>query len=247
MLDTFANRRTHRRTVVEEMMDRPDVDQAAHRQALRGLRRINRVSSAGERLLRPILELTRRAGLKRISLLDVACGGGDVPIALALAAAKAGVSIDLTLLDRSGTAITHAAEAAARAGLTCRTVQGDVLSLASLPKVHVVTNSLFCHHLRGRDEVVGLLRAMREAADRMVVISDLRRCRLGLLAAWIGCRALSRSGIVHHDGPASVRAAWTTQEMAAFAAAAGMDDARIAPTPPWRIMLVWERPHVPAD
>ena len=63
---------------------------------------------------------------------------------------------------------------------------------------------------------------MRTISRRMVVISDLRRCRLGWLTAWAGSRILSRSGIVHHDAPVSVRAAWTVQELCGFAARAQM-------------------------
>ena len=55
-------------------------------------------------------------------------------------------------------------------------------------------------------------------ARRQVVISDLRRSRSGFVIAWIGTRLLSRSPVVHYDGPVSVRAAWTIRELAGFAA-----------------------------
>jgi 2-polyprenyl-3-methyl-5-hydroxy-6-metoxy-1,4-benzoquinol methylase len=248
---------TNRRFVTNEIMDGPDVDQAAHLEALEGLRRINRVSGTADKLLRPILELTHRAQLHRISLLDIACGGGDVPISVAIGLQRRGVQVDLTLLDRSQTAVQTASAAAKQAGILCRGIQADalmdpesfsqspVLSPRSL-SADVVTNSLFLHHIREPEQAVALLRRMAELAGRMVVISDLVRSRMGLFGAWAGCRLLSRSKIVHHDGPASVQAAWTVQEITDFAARAGMNGARIQRTTPWRMLLVWQKPEASA-
>jgi 2-polyprenyl-3-methyl-5-hydroxy-6-metoxy-1,4-benzoquinol methylase len=233
---------TNRRSVTDEIMDSPDVDELAHLQALEGLRRINRVSRTAGRMLQPILEFTRRSGLKRISILDVACGGGDVPIGLALEAQNHGLHVDLTLLDRSGTAIRQAATAAAQAGIQCRCIQTDALAESPSVKADVVTSSLFLHHVHQPRDVIEFLRRLSSVAERLLVISDLRRSRWGLAAAWAACRALSRSRIVHHDGPASVRAAWTVQEMSSFAQQAGLTGARIRRCAPWRMLLVWERP-----
>jgi hypothetical protein len=83
---------------------------------------------------------------------------------------------------------------------------------------------------------------MRQSARRAVFISDLRRSKIGYLIAWFGCRLLSDSPIVHYDGPVSVRAAWTVDELAAMARRAGMDNAQVIPAWPWRILLIWERP-----
>jgi 2-polyprenyl-3-methyl-5-hydroxy-6-metoxy-1,4-benzoquinol methylase len=121
-------------------------------------------------------------------------------------------------------------------------VQADALGELPPLTADVVTNSLFLHHVHQPEDVIGLLRNLCQMAKHMVVISDLRRSRFGLVAAWTACRALTRSHIVHHDGPASVRAAWTLNELQDFAAQAGMTGARIHRCPPWRMLLVWEKP-----
>jgi 2-polyprenyl-3-methyl-5-hydroxy-6-metoxy-1,4-benzoquinol methylase len=232
------------RQPIPELMDAPDLDAAAHRRALAGLRRINRASGAARRMAGPIIELARSEHLDRLSLLDIACGGADVPVRIALLARGAGIQIDLTLMDKSPTALAAAQERAARAGVPARCVAaeipgGDVAAIGRLAPFDVVTNSLFLHHLRGR-AVVDTLAQMKAWARRMVVVSDLRRSRMGLAIAWAGCRVLSRSRIVHHDGPASVQSAWTLGELAALATEAGMSAARIEPSWPWRMMLRWE-------
>jgi 2-polyprenyl-3-methyl-5-hydroxy-6-metoxy-1,4-benzoquinol methylase len=229
------------RVVVGEIMDSPDIDPADHLSALAGLRRINAISGVVRQMARPIRRMAMQVGLKRITLLDIACGGGDVPIGVARTLKHHGFEVHCTLLDQSATAIAQATAAASAAGIACTGVQGNALGARSLPRVDAVTNSLFLHHLHDAAEVTDLLRSMQRVARRMVVVSDLRRSRGGFLAAWIGCRILSRSPIVHFDGPASVRAAWTEDELAGFAGKAGMMDAHIRRCLPWRMLLTWNR------
>jgi 2-polyprenyl-3-methyl-5-hydroxy-6-metoxy-1,4-benzoquinol methylase len=236
MLSLISNRRVF----VGEIMDSPTIDATDHLRALAGLRRINEVSGAADEIGRPIINLVQRAKLKRISLLDIACGGGDVPLAMARSLQHKGIEVELNLLDRSGTALAQAASVAQAAGIACKTFESDALDCSRMEKVDVVTNSLFLHHLRAPEEVTDVLRNMRTIARRMVVISDLRRSTAGYLGAWVGCRLLSRSQIVHHDGPASARAAWTVGELKAMAEKAGMQGVTVQKCFPWRMLLVWE-------
>jgi 2-polyprenyl-3-methyl-5-hydroxy-6-metoxy-1,4-benzoquinol methylase len=229
-----------RRLLTAEKMDDPGLDATAHGRALAGLGRINRFSHAAGSLLRPLIDFAQWRRLTSIRLLDVACGGGDVPIALKALAADRGLHIDLTLCDRSLAALDYARKQAERAGLSVQTTQGDVVDRLPEGILDVVTNSLFLHHLTEAD-VVAALANMHATAGRLLLISDLRRSRLGWIAAQVGCRLLSGSAIVHYDGPVSVRAAWTTDELADMARGAGLADAQITRQRPWRMMLQWER------
>ena len=231
---------SNRRRVVPEIMDRPDVAEADHLDALEGLRRINEKSMAAEQIARPIIEMARRQQLTRISIVDAACGGGDVPIGVAQRAKSAGVDVELTLVDRSDTALAAAKTAADRAAISCQCVCADLMD--RWPQIHadVVTSSLFLHHIPDGAGVAKFLGEAKTVARRAIVISDLRRARMGWLVAWFGGRMLSGSKIVHHDGPVSVRAAWTLGEMKKFAQDARLAGARITRSFPWRMLLVWE-------
>lgn len=231
---------TNERHITAEIMDDPNIDAAEHAMALEGLRRINAASKAAARMARPIIDKARRENIRRLSVLDIACGGGDVPVGVAGLARQAGVEIELTLLDRSETALKLATATADQSGIACRCVQADLMDPWNESIFDVVTCSLFLHHVSEPVRVVELLKRMRTISRRMVIISDLRRCRMGLLTAWVGGRVLSRSGIVHHDAPASVRAAWTMPELTGFAKGAEMKDARIERCWPWRMLLIWQ-------
>lgn len=219
-------------------MDDPSLDAAAHLHALSGLRKINRISLAAASIFEPVWALAKRQNLTTLRILDVACGGGDVATAVASRLQKRGIHVELTLLDRSAVALQAAEQTARAAGLDVTAICQD--ALAPLPDAHfdIITNSLFLHHLN-QDQVVMLLRSLRQTAKRAIVISDLSRSRLGWILAWVGCRVLSRSRIVHYDGPVSVEGAWTPMELAQMAQQADMSGTRIAFRWPCRVLLEW--------
>ena len=170
-------------------------------------------------------------------MLDIASGGGDVPIRLWQRAQRAGLSMEVAGVDASPTAVAHAQAAALRAGTAVSFSTLDVLREALPAGFDVLTCSLFLHHLHEADALT-LLAKMRQAAQ-MVLINDLLRCRVGFIAAWLGTRVLSRSPIVHVDGPRSVEAAFTMAEVRDLADRAGLHGATVATRWPWRYLLAW--------
>jgi 2-polyprenyl-3-methyl-5-hydroxy-6-metoxy-1,4-benzoquinol methylase len=101
----------------------------------------------------------------------------------------------------------------------------------------VVMNSLFLHHL-SEEGVLRLLVRMREAGG-LVVVDDLLRTRAGYWLAWLGCRLLSRSPVVHFDGPVSVESAFSVAEVMALAERAGLSGAGLRRHWPERFLLTW--------
>lgn len=231
------------RNLQPELMDDPAIDPAEHRRALRGLARINALSRAGAGLWRPVHRLLQ--GRQTASLLDIAVGSGDVLIDVARRASSAGVTLDLHAVDISPEALRATAERAESAGLTVATRERNaVRDGLGLPdaSVGVVMCSLFLHHLR-EQEVVGLLREAARVARLGVVVSDLRRCRAGVLAANLAGRTLTRSRIVRVDAVRSVQGAFAVAEMKSMADAAGLAGASVVPAWPLRMMLTWEKKH----
>ncbi len=164
--DIAKNHQTNRRIIVDELMDSPRIAQADHLRALAGLKRINGISGVARQMARPILDLARADQIGRLSLLDIACGGGDVSIAVARRLRSAGIEIHLTFLDKSDTALAQAGVAAKKAQLDFDTLRHDALDMSHLRRAEIITNSLFLHHLRTPEQVVDLLR--RHAAGWLV-------------------------------------------------------------------------------
>ena len=247
-----------------EVMDDPSLDPAEHAAALRGLDRLNRMSRSIGPLWRAVRETcvaAKRSGassggfnhrkppqrntteLPQVRILDLACGSGRGVIALQRLADRHRPLLHIRFdgCDVSDTAIRHARTAAVATGLDkeCVFESLDVLQ-DSLPNhYNAMLCSLFLHHLT-REEAVGLLRAMSEASGH-IVVNDLVRSRLNLGAVWLAARVVTRSRVVHVDGPASVWNAWTPGELRAMAEEAGLEGARVRRVFPCRMMLTWSR------
>ena len=83
---------------------------------------------------------------------------------------------------------------------------------------------------------------MAIATRHSVFINDLVRNRRGYLLARFVSRVLTRSPIVHSDGPDSVAGAFTTKELREMADQAGMRTATILGCWPARMLLRWNKP-----
>jgi 2-polyprenyl-3-methyl-5-hydroxy-6-metoxy-1,4-benzoquinol methylase len=223
-----------------EIMDQPDLDPQRHLLALRGLARINFISGSA-RILWPELALAAKNSAAPLRVLDIATGAGDVPIRLWQRAKRAGLPITFAGCDLSSTALQHARHAAGLAGADIQFFEQDILKNGIPAGFDVITCSLFLHHLDDA-EIIPVLRSMRQAAGRLVLINDLSRSRFGYLLAWFGSRILSRSDVVHVDGPLSVRAAFTPEEALLLAEEGGMTGAKVVRRWPCRFLLSWRRP-----
>ena len=222
-----------------EIMDGPGLDPAEHARPCEGsggsTPSPQRPALAADRAARPraagIAAPRARRGHRR----------GRVPATLARLAARAGLDVRVEGCDVSPRAVGFARERAGTSGLDVRFFQWDALNGALPAGYDVITSTLFLHHLDDA-AAVNLLRRMGEAAGRAVLVDDLVRSRRGFALAWAGCRLLSGSRVVHHDGPVSVAAAFTPGEAIDLARRAGLDGATVTRHWPQRFLLAWRRP-----
>lgn len=178
--------------------------------ALADIRRINRWFggvSTSERLVQRVVDAS---ALRRIELLDVGSGSGDVPLAIASRLERRGVHLNPTLLDRCATHLPQVQAA----------IVGDALNLPFPPEsFDLVTCSLFAHHLEPAILKLFVREALRVARIALV-INDLVRTRLHL-ALIVAGRPLFRSRMAWQDGVVSIRRAYTEQELRVLLADAG--------------------------
>jgi len=226
------------RRLQPEIMDQPGLAPHLHAQALRGLERIN-AWSGSSRIFWPAI---RRAALaispRRLRVLDLATGGGDVPVRLWRKSQRAGLNVEVEGCDRSETAISHARQSASAQSV--RFFIWNVLH-GPLPQGYdLLFCSLFLHHLE-ESQAIDFLKRMAMAAGQMILVNDLVRGPFGFGLAYVGTRVLSRSPIVHADGPQSVAAAFTVQEMRQLAERAGLPQATVTRRWPFRMLLEWNK------
>ena len=224
-----------------EVMDQPGLDSAEHDRALRGLRRINAISRCVPGLFRHLQSVAREAPGNRLSVLELACGGADTAIALAALAKRRKLNWTIQACDLNPEAIRIARRNVLRQNSSVGLFVADALDPPETETFDVVYCTLFVHHLDPVD-VVRLLSVMATRARRLVLVDDLIRSRLGYALAWAGTRLLSRSWVVHYDGPLSVQAAFTPSEILDLAARAGLHNSLLERNWPERYRLCW-RPN----
>lgn len=225
-------------------MDDPGLDPREHALALAGLARINRLSGAARTLWREVA-VEARTGAP-LTLLDVATGSADVPIALAGMAARAGVALRLLACDASEVALDAARRRAASAGVSIELFRRDVLSEGlglEDQSVDVAACSLFLHHLE-ESRIISVLREMARVSRGRVLAMDLRRSGWHELAARVVPRLLTRSRVVHVDAVRSVQGALTPGEVLELSRRAGLEGAQVSRAWPWRMVLRWRRARV---
>ena len=205
------------RVVEQEWLDSDRGTRAEIDAALRSVSRVNQ-RFGGVRLHARLLQRAL-AGVEHASqaprphisnphILEVACGRADV---LRQALIATGITAEVTLLDRSQCHLPQDGEwgpSLPRPHL----VAGDALALPLEDKsVDVAACCLFLHHLEPAEISRFLAEACR-VARVAVIINDLERTRVHYwLARLNGLTDPSR--ISRHDGPASVRRAYTYGEL----------------------------------
>jgi SAM-dependent methyltransferase len=192
-----------RRKVIAELLD-DDLGTAAEIAAsLADLRHINDWFGGTRTTIALLRRVVSETACRQLSVLEVGAGAGHVPLAAQRALAREDLELRITLMDRAWSHLP--AEGAAL-------VVGDVLQLPFRDDAFdVVSCSLLAHHF----EPDGLQLFGRESlrvCRRAVLINDLIRSRLHLGLVYLGL-LLFRSRITWHDAPASVRRAYTQDEM----------------------------------
>jgi SAM-dependent methyltransferase len=223
-----------------ELMDQPNLDPQSHEHALRGLERINFWSGACRVFWPGLWNVARTSPHRAVRVLDLACGAGDTAMRIMRKAQRAGLVMHIDGCDRSPTALEHARRRAADRSADTRFFLCDVLHDALPEGYDVLINSLFLHHL-DEAEAEAFLRRAAGVAGRLFMVSDLVRASWGMVLAYAGTRLLTRSPIVHTDGPLSVAAAFFPDELRRLAESAGLHGASITRHWPCRMLLTWTK------
>jgi SAM-dependent methyltransferase len=141
-------------------------------------------------------------GKKRLSVLEVASGFGDVPRFVSRRLARRGITVEFTLLDRMRSHLNGHPQS----------LVADALALPFQGGAFDVVNcSLFIHHL-SPEELSRFVRDAAQISRCAVVINDLIRHPLNLALIYAGF-PLMRCRVSRVDGIASVRNAYVPEEI----------------------------------
>jgi hypothetical protein len=210
------------RTLTPELMDDPHVPADQLALSLRFIRAVNRALGGTSALLRHLKAWSVNWPKDQpITLLDVATGSADLPLAAHRWARRAGFDLRITAIDRHHETLSFAKRHIGDAPITL--LHADALHLDRLfapSSFHYVHAGLFLHHLPD-EEIVTVLRSMASIASRGIVWNDLVRSQASRRVIRLLTTGMPR--IVQHDARVSVDAGFTREEAESLAARAGLD------------------------
>ncbi|HUB11719.1 MAG TPA: methyltransferase domain-containing protein [Acetobacteraceae bacterium] len=211
------------RSTAAERMDTDCADYDDYARCLADLARVNAMTRTHQPLLAWLARET--IGLRSFTLLDVACGHGDLLRQIKRWSLRRGIDATLHGIDLNPWSL-RAADAATPADYAIAWHNGDVFAFDPRQPYDFIVSSQFTHHLSDAD-IVRFLHWMEQYAARGWFIADLHRhwfpyYGFGLLA-W----AMRWHRFVGYDGRISIARSFLPREWRALVQAAGLDPAAV--------------------
>ena len=221
---------------IRELLDAATLDDAALRRNLRDIRRINALLGWTRFAVRALGHDIRAHHPQGFSLIDVAAGSADIPLALARWAARAGIAARIVATDLAPQIVRIATEQTAQMP-SISVQQMDALAPPYLSgSFDIALCTLALHHF-DPPLAVAILRNLGQLGRRVFVF-DIERHPLAYLSVIPLTRLIPMDAMTRHDAPVSVRRAYDQHELRELALAAGLRDARIWVDFPFRMALV---------
>lgn len=195
------------RSTAPELMDTHCRDYADYRRCLRDLSRVNVVTRTHAPVLRWLNGAVGDA--RSVSVLDVACGYGDLLRAIRRWASRRRIAAALTGIDLNPWATRAATEATPSGGISY--VTANVFAYEPDPRPDFIVTAQFAHHLD--DATLPLLLTWLEArAGRGWFVADLRRHWFAYYGFPLLAHAMSWHRFIGYDGQVSIARSLTPDE-----------------------------------
>ena len=226
-----------KRSTAAEMMDNADNPRELLEQDLLYLRRLNRYLGGARCVRYGIAQVVRRQGLRRLAVLDVGAGSGDVALEIVRWCQLNRIRSTVVTLDRDPVTVAVAAKQVA--GLSeIAILRGDGAAPPFAPKqFDCVVASQFLHHF-SEAKIVELLRGWAALARRAIVVGDLVRHPLAYYGVQALTRMTTKNIMTRTDAPLSVRRAFTLAEGRELLRRADVGKFHVTPLLPFR-MSAW--------
>jgi SAM-dependent methyltransferase len=208
-----------RRVDADEILDSDGCSARDAQGALAVLGRINRWFGGVATTRKMVERIAEATGAKHFSLLEVAAGLGEVPERVSVEVAGRGITLDVTLLDRSASHLPGRGSLNRNGAFRCPGLVADALALPFAEGAFdLVSCSLFAHHLNS-PQLAQFVREGLRVSRRALLINDLIRHPLHLALVYASF-PIMHNRVAWLDGLTSVRRAYVPDEIRGVLASA---------------------------
>ncbi|MDJ0903220.1 MAG: methyltransferase domain-containing protein [Xenococcus sp. MO_188.B8] len=220
---------------LEEIMDAPDCNKIFLHNTYVNFKTVNQLFSRWESLyqlyIKPLLKKENRT----FTLLDVGCGGGDIPIALAQWVKKDDLSLEITAIDTDGRAIDFAKKLHSPQNISFKHASTQDLITQNKSFDIVISNNLI-HHL-SNSELREILPEAEQLAKKLVIFNDMERSDLAYFVFNVLGMIIKKvfpDSFIWVDGRRSIQRSYTQSELIEIAPA----NWQVKPLFPFRLLLI---------
>lgn len=212
-----------KRSYQKELLDRDDIPFRDIKQNMKELDFINRHLGGHDITLDGIVALIKDNAIfnKRLTIVEIGCGGGDNLRAIKDWAAYIKLPVKLTGIDINEECIAYARQQKRNDDILFLHSDYRLVKLVSKPDI--VFSSLFCHHFTD-EELIEQLQWMKANCEVGFFINDLHRHPVAYYSIKMLSAVFSRSYLVKNDAPLSVKRGFKRSEWQRLFSKAGISN-----------------------
>ena len=167
-----------------------------------------------------------------LHIAEIGCGGGDNLRTIKEWCAKKNITVQLTGIDINKECIVFAQERATNKGINFICSDYRLVPFDNLPDI--IFSSLFCHHFTN-EELIEMIRWMYSNSKHGFFINDLHRHPFAYYSIKLLTKIFSKSYMVKHDAPLSVKRGLLKNEWKSIFSKAGIKHYQIK----WKWAFRW--------
>ena len=198
-----------RRSYQKELLDGNDIPFADIAANMKELNTINTLLGGHRVTCKGVRCFADNSPDEKVTIAEIGCGGGDNLAAISTMLLRGNTPYALTGIDIKAECIDYAKQ---HSPTNTTWICSDYRHTKwNGPQPDVIFSSLFCHHF-AEEQLVEQLQWMQQNSSQGFFINDLQRHPVAYYSIKLLTRLFSRSYLVRHDGPLSVRRALVRRE-----------------------------------
>lgn len=223
------------RSVEKEKLDDLSLHGETLHKALQSLAWINKWFGNHRAVVNAVLAVCKKEE-KKYSIVDLACGGGDLVSAIARSLQQHKIDFTITGIDGNENSLAFA-QKKCEGFDEISFLQADILSAGfKMEPCDILISSHFVYHF-SNTELAGFLKNNLPVISTVAVFSELKRSSFAMLLFKFSSFLLPVSKLAKQDGLLAIKRSLTKKEWVSILQEADIDTYRLQTVPLFRILL----------